>query len=271
MRSSQSLEPKFFAYILENPNYFYKVEPISFKNTEIRFVYERARDYFLSSKNHIVPSNHKIRDLVRIDDPAGKISDQFLKALLTVDISEYEKGNDDDWLKKRLQSICTTTNIKSRISEASDFIRNLDPLDPETVEITATKIREIFMDSTLLNFDDEDLGSDFDLAESHIQDAKRNKIPTGWSSLTELLDGGWDLKTLNMIIGPSNSGKSLWLTNIAASAANHGKNVLYISLEMSEKKILKRIGANRLEIPIYEYDDKSKDINYIEKKMPKGK
>jgi replicative DNA helicase len=63
------------------------------------------------------------------------------------------------------------------------------------------------------------------------------------------------------------NGKSLWMQNIASRAADAGYDVLYITLEMTEKKVMKRIGAMRLKIPINEYDQVSKNTDLIKKKI----
>lgn len=60
---------------------------------------------------------------------------------------------------------------------------------------------------------------------------------------------------------------SLWMQNFAVRSADMGHNVLYITLEMSEKKVMKRLGAMRLTIPINEYDEKSKDEEFMRKKI----
>jgi KaiC/GvpD/RAD55 family RecA-like ATPase len=38
----------------------------------------------------------------------------------------------------------------------------------------------------------------------------------------------------------TNGGKSLWMQNFAVRSANMGHNVLYITLEMSERKVMKK-------------------------------
>lgn len=42
------------------------------------------------------------------------------------------------------------------------------------------------------------------------------------------------------VIGPPKSGKTWWLMTIAVQAALQGKHVLYVSLEMSEKQVIRR-------------------------------
>jgi hypothetical protein len=63
------------------------------------------------------------------------------------------------------------------------------------------------------------------------------------------------------------SHNSLWMQNLSVRSANLGYNVLYITLEMSERKVMKRLGAMRLKIPINDYDEVSKNSELIKKKI----
>lgn len=63
------------------------------------------------------------------------------------------------------------------------------------------------------------------------------------------------------------SHNSLWMQNFAVKSADLGYNVLYITLEMSERKVMKRLGAMRLKIPINDYDKQSKDTEFIKKRI----
>lgn len=63
------------------------------------------------------------------------------------------------------------------------------------------------------------------------------------------------------------SHNSLWMQNISCRIADGGANVLYITLEMSEKKVMKRLGSMRLKIPINDYDEVSKDPDMMKKKI----
>ena len=63
------------------------------------------------------------------------------------------------------------------------------------------------------------------------------------------------------------SHNSLWMQNFAVKSADMGYNVLYITLEMSERKVMKRVGAMRLRIPINDYDNVSKDTEAIKKRI----
>jgi replicative DNA helicase len=63
------------------------------------------------------------------------------------------------------------------------------------------------------------------------------------------------------------SHNSLWMQNLAVASANQGYNVLYITLEMSERKVLKRLGSMRLKIPVNDYDVISMDTEFMKKKI----
>lgn len=63
------------------------------------------------------------------------------------------------------------------------------------------------------------------------------------------------------------SHNSMWLYNIACNAANQGKNVAVITVEMSQRKVMKRLGAMRLRIDVDKYDEISRDTTFIKNKI----
>jgi len=67
-------------------------------------------------------------------------------------------------------------------------------------------------------------------------------------------------KTLNLISAPSHGGKSALLASISSNMVLAGKNILYITLEMSEEETAKRIDANILDIDINEMVNTPIDI-----------
>ena len=58
---------------------------------------------------------------------------------------------------------------------------------------------------------DDDLGSDFDDPEHHVQDSSRFKIRSGFDTIDHMLGGGWDISTLNVIMAETNNGKCTFL------------------------------------------------------------
>lgn len=71
-------------------------------------------------------------------------------------------------------------------------------------------------------------------------DASVEKITTGIEGLDKVLYGGLGIEELAIIMAPPGRGKSMTLINIMYGSMVARKNVLYITLEMSEKAVLKR-------------------------------
>lgn len=261
-----SLEKVFFAYILKNKNLFQVILPDFFKNPDIKFVYTIIRDYVLENYDVEVPSIKQIAEMVKLKDVDNRISGTILKTLLKKDLSGYDE---ERFIKPKLRSWILVNRVGKGLNETIDeyrFLENSD--DSEEVLERIGKIKTIFEESTSMEFeDDDDLGADFDDPEEHIQDHSQDKVNSGYETINGVLGGGWDRKTLNLIMGPTNSGKSLWLQNFAVKSANAGFNVLYVTLEMSTKKTLKRIGSMRLRIPIDDYDQKSNNKSFMKKKI----
>ena len=64
---------------------------------------------------------------------------------------------------------------------------------------------------------------------------KRAGTSTGWKSIDYKLFGGFNAGELNIFAAASGGGKSLFLQNLALNWSLAGKNVLYVSLELSEE------------------------------------
>lgn len=63
------------------------------------------------------------------------------------------------------------------------------------------------------------------------------------------------------------SHNSVFLCNDAAEFVRKGKNVLYITCEMSASKVTRRIGANLFDITLEDYDSIVEDSNKVKKKL----
>jgi replicative DNA helicase len=81
---------------------------------------------------------------------------------------------------------------------------------------------------------------------------KEEKISFDLEYFNKITKGGLPNKTLNIALAGTGVGKSLFMCHVASSVLLQGKNVLYITLEMSEERIAERIDANLLNVPIQE-------------------
>ena len=260
------LEKVFFSFILKNKKYFDLVRPYFFRNSEIQFVYGVIRNYMLKNSDVQIPTPRQILDMVSLEDKEGVITKEILKSILQVNLKEYDEKN---FIEPKFNAWVLSNRLKTGTVDIIDETRNLDSIsDFEKAIETADKIRSIVDEMSSTNFvQDDDLGSDFDDPEQHVQDSSKFKVKCGFDTIDHMLGGGWDISTLNVVMAETNNGKSLWMQNFAVKSADMGHNVLYITLEMSERKVMKRLGAMRLKIPINDYDKLSKDTDMIKKRI----
>jgi replicative DNA helicase len=264
------LEKVFLNYILKNKQYFEIVKPYFFKNNEIQFIFKIIQNY-VTDGNKDVPTVRQIFDMVDIEDKSKFITKDIFKTIFKTDLNEY---NEEDFILPKLNTWILSNKIKSGSVDIIEETRDLDNIvEFDKIVEQANKIKQIAeeMSSIAFTSDNEDLGSDFDIPENHVQDNHLLKVSSGYSTIDHMLGGGWDVGTLNCLMASTNNGKSLWMQNLAVKSADQGYNVLYITLEMSEKKVLKRLGSMGLKIPINDYDEKSKDIEFMKKKIKERK
>lgn len=263
---TSSLEKVFFTYILRNKKYFEIVLPYFFKNNEIQFVYGIIRNYIIKNVDADTPSPKQILDMVNLEDKNGFITKEILKAILTVKLEDYDEKN---FIEPKFNAWILTNRLKTATVDIIDETRNFDDISDFGAAVEAAgRIRGIIDEMSSVNFiQDDDMGADFDDPEMHVQDSSKFKVKSGLETLDHMLGGGWDIQTLNCLMAETNNGKSLWMQNLAVKSADLGYNVLYITLEMSERKVMKRLGSMRLKIPINDYDKISKDTELIKKKI----
>ena len=109
----------------------------------------------------------------------------------------------------------------------------------------------------------------FDQVEDLFIENKEEKFTTGFSRLDAFInEGGPTRKEVLCWMAPTGVGKSIMLVNSSVESIRRGKNVLFITLEMSDIKVAKRHAGAFTEIAIRQFADK-KDL--VRKKLNKTK
>jgi len=99
-------------------------------------------------------------------------------------------------------------------------------------------------------------------------------ISSGWDWMDEMLGGGFQKvgRAIYVFAGRPNVGKSIFLGNIANNISTKNKNVLVVTLEMSEMVYAKRMCSNITAIPISELPSSTtamqREINKINESHP---
>lgn len=203
-------------------------------------------------------SDQPSKDALRIELEKSSLSGNDLTdAMDTISSWRDIEESGFDWLVSETEQFCKDKAVYNAIYDSIDRIEKDDNIG--MIPDLLTKALSIAFDVSIGHDLIEDAQSRF--AYYH---KKEDKIPFGLEFFNKITKGGISSKTLNVILGGTGGGKTLFMTDFASSFLTQSKNVLYITLEMSEEKIAERIDANLLDISL-------DDLRKIPKKMYEDK
>ena len=165
-----------------------------------------------------------------------------------------EKTN-EDWLIDSTEKFCQEKAIYNAITESLEIMNGKGKL-------TKGAIPSLLSDALGISFD-PNVGHDY-LEQADERYAHYHKVEERLSFDLEFFNkitkNGVPKKTLNVVMGGVGGGKSLSLCHFTAGYLTQGKNVLYISLELSEEELSKRIDANLMNITMDDLMALPKDL-----------
>lgn len=185
----------------------------------------------------------EIDDIVNISENAFKELKKLVAVISDGDIKEH----DSEWLLDQTERFCQDKALYNAIMESIQIVQG-----EANKNLTKTAIPHMLSEALGVSFDDR-IGHNFtDDAEERYEyyHEKQVKIPFDIDLLNQITDGGLPKKSLTTILGGTGTGKSLFMCHMAANNLTDGKNVLYITLEMSENETARRIDANLLDVDI---------------------
>ena len=255
MINTGEFEKVFLLYALEHPHYLATVEKGFFDIKEIDTLARIVKAYWNKFKQ--TPTKEQLWMLVKSKDI--DLDEKFYAKIFENPLEKY----DLDWVKRTAESWILWKNLDSSLTDTLEFVSTQN-VSPENVEGIIRQVKDIINGRNSINFSN-DLGLSFYEAADHKLDTLAT-ISTNYMFIDRLL-GGWTKKTLQVYVAPPNTGKSLFMAHDAAEYIKKGKNVVYVTLEMSGQKILKRVGANVLGISMDDYETKSRDVEFMKKKI----
>lgn len=252
-----NLEKVYYHYIFSDDgiNYINNVKDIYFDNQDIRVSFNVSKEYYFKYKSFL--SRDQLKDLIKIKSLNDKITDEKIDYLYDFDITEY----DLNWIKSNIESWIKFKNLNNSIYDLIEYIKTTK-VTTDNINDVIDNVKSIINRNNNLDFTFNKGSSVFDVSSHYI--LKNETITTGYDFLDNATNGGYYKKSLFVFIAPPKVGKSLWLTNLAANCIINGVNSIYITLEMSENLIARRIGSNLFNININEYDNY---LNEIPKKI----
>ncbi len=228
-----------------------------FNNNDIRVVFKVIKEYY--KQYHKAPNASELVQYL-VSDEQKESFKKVIQTSKTLDRNiSYDEIiiNTERFLGER--AVYTTM-----MDIAGDF-KNLD----------ITNVYQRFHDACNIRLY-KDLGLDFYRDVDKLVDylGKPNPtISTGFTWLDQKLGGGYleEGKALYIFVGQPNVGKSIFLGNAATTIASQGKNVLLVSLEMSEMMYATRLASKLTKIPIAELRNRKDEIKHILEGKERGK
>jgi replicative DNA helicase len=241
------VETKIIGSLIGDEEYCRKVAPF----IDPRYFSDRYESIIVGESLAFFSKYNKpaTKDVVKIELSGRKdLNDKELADCLNVlDNVKFEKTN-DDWLIERTEKFCKDRAVYNAILDSIKII------DGKDKALSQEAIPKILQDALAVSFD-QNVGHDYlNNADERYDYYHRveEKVPFDLTLMNKITAGGLSRKSLNVVLAGTNAGKSLFMCHVAASTLIQGRNVLYITLEMSEEKIAERIDANLMNITMDE-------------------
>jgi replicative DNA helicase len=255
---STHLEKIFYHYIDSRPEIENAVLSRFFDNPEIRLAHELRAEF--RKKYSQSPTAAQLKQVAKLKGIQEQLSDEKIQAIYEEDLSQYEQ----DWLDETAEAWIEYKTLDTSVIDLVSYLKTTK-INAENVKDVVQTAKTLISDRNNVDFKFDE-GSDFFDPEAHRQRIQ-DRFSTGYDYLDTVLGGGYSPKTLLAFAGIPKVGKSMWLCNLSCAGIRNGYNVAYISLEMAEQKVMKRLGCNLLNIPSQDYNHLSEDPSYLKKRF----
>lgn len=223
------------------------------------FTAEDERLLFKTVKDFILKYNRSPTfDALKIEADNLNVRDDTIKSI-TETIVAIEADNSEtnqDWLIDSTEKFCQEKAVYLAIMKSIDIMNNKNGTSSKGA------IPQLLSDALAVSFD-PNVGHDYlEQYDSRYEYYHKieDRMPFDLEYFNTITKGGLPKKTLNVALAGTGVGKSLFMCHVAANCLNVGKNVLYITLELAEEEVAKRIDANLLNITFDDLMTLSKDM-----------
>jgi replicative DNA helicase len=253
--------------IFYNEEYFRRVFPYIkeeyFDTDHTKLIFEIIKENV--AKFNTVPKPKEIA----IDMESRKLlrKDIYVNSMASLGniVKERKEDNTFDWLIDTTERWCQDRSLYLAIQESILIA------EEQVKGISTSAIPSILTEALSITFD-PNIGHDY-LEDSELRyksyHEKLRKIPFKLDIFNKVTEGGLPPKTVSIVIAETGGGKSIFMVDHAAHCLTEDKNVLYITMELSEEEVGKRIDANLMKVPMGDF--KNLNLKMFNQKMDKVK
>tara|TARA_R100001082_G_scaffold110443_1_gene90412 strand:- start:571 stop:1851 length:1281 start_codon:yes stop_codon:yes gene_type:complete len=184
-----------------------------------------------------LPSDEQILEQIRELKSDNELLSDFKEELKEINSVDEKSLENEEFYLDKVEEFAKEESLKDAI------VNSIDLLKQKKFGKIEEQIREALSVSR-----DVDLGTDYFQGVVERYDRLNNsnvnaQFRTPFETINQELEGGLAPKELAMVVAPPGVGKSLFLANQCARSVMDGKNVLYVSLEMSEDRVAQRLDS----------------------------
>ena len=216
-----------------------------FKGVPQKIIFTIVRRHI--EKRDASPTKTEIE--VEVSKLRGNVPDELLGKCVEKIVGLW-KGDDNDptWLLENTEKFAKDRALDIALGKSLAIVTGDDKKTPREA------IPEIMLEALSVNFDTR-IGHDYhgdsdDRWLFYNDDSER--FPFHIDQFNVITGGGLPKKTLTAALAGTNVGKTTFLCDFAANGLRLGKNVLYISYEITEEMISQRVDANILKTSMSE-------------------
>jgi len=221
-----------------------------FQNQPDKVVYKLISDYVQKYNN--TPTKEVL--FLELNNKDGLSETTFKDSKRLIEDLNVE-NTDINWLLDSTEKFCQEKAVYNAIMASIKIMDDKSSMDKGSIPV-------LLSDALGVSFD-VSVGHDyFSNSDDRYEFYHRREehIPFDLDFFNKITKGGLVRKTLNIALAGTGVGKSLFMCHCASHNLVSGKNVLYITMEMSEEKIAERIDANLLNVTVDELTILPKDV-----------
>src|SRR6056300_1614214 len=250
-----NLEQTILRNLLTNDEYARKVA--AFLSPEyFQGVYQNLFKEFTKfiAKYNKLPTQESFK--IEIDEGDRLNEEQYRHAVEILPNIFTPEAENLEWLIDRTEKWCQDRAVYNAVMESITVIDGKHPT------LTKNAVPDLLSKALSVSFD-TNIGHDYLESVDKRYDfyhEQEERIAFDLDFFNQITKGGLPNKTLNIALAGTGVGKSLFMCHCAGAVLSQGKNVLYITMEMSEERIAERIDANLLNIAIDQLENLSKEM-----------
>ncbi len=247
------METIILTFLRANTNFARKVLPYIkieyFPESDQQLVFSLLRGFY-ATYNDTPSINALVVELAAKDNIPAQVAERAEKLILSLNSNE---NTNLDWLIEQTEKWCQERALYIALLKSIAVFQGKEAGNRNAIPAMLTESLAVCFDPSVGHNYWDDADTRFDYYHDKLE-----RIPFAIDMLNTVTHGGFAKKTLNIFVAGTNVGKTLLMCSLAADNIRLGHNVLYVTAEMSQMEISKRIDANILNVKINELEDLSK-------------